>query len=600
MRHRERTRIGQWRGLFAAPLLLLAACGTLAVTEVAKPALPSKPIPARLGVHVTGEALKKAFADPDRRRLGLAPGQYFTDVILLPPETRYVAPQDILDQFGVDLILQLQLIDTKSSGDMNAIFIAAIPLTFGEPLAPIMSYEITVTVEANLRDARTGRLLWAKTEPTLATDHFSPIGPEEKMAELAQRGLYNAVVKVFETVKQELAAYQPGAVPKLAAKTGGGAALRQVEKELKALEEQERQVAEQKEEQKREQQKLAAIQQQIEEKKKRIEEEKQNRVGGSVSLSQAEKELKALEEQERQVEEQKKEQQKLASVQQQIEEKKKRIEEEKQKLEKAVGKAGQPIAPQANRYAIVVGIEQYRERIPKAEFAVQDAKAMAQFLTAQGGYREENVILRLNEQATKSDMEKYFEAWLKNNVDAKSSLFVYFSGHGAPKADTGEAYIVPYDGDPAFIEQTGYPLKRLYQTLEKLPTKNIVVMLDSCFSGAGGRSVLAKGAKPMVLTVEGMASSSKAVVLAATSGSNLSLADQETGHGLFTYYALQGMGGEADANGDGTIDVQELFEYLKPQVQRVARRTYNTEQVPQLIIPPALSAQPPVKLIQRK
>lgn len=600
MRHREGRRIGPWWGLFAAPLLLLTACGTLAVTEAAKPALPSKPIPARLGVHVTGEALKKAFADPDRRKLGLAPGQYFVDVVLLPPETRYIAPQDILDQFGVDLILQLQLIDTKSSGDMNAIFIAAIPLTFGEPLAPIMSYEITVTVEANLRDARTGRLVWAKTEPTKATDHFSPIGPEEKMAELAQRGLYNAVVKVLENVKQELAAYQPGAIPKLATKAGGSAALSQVEKELKALEEQERHMEAQKEEQKREQQKLASIQQQIEEKKKRIEEENKSRVGGSVSLSQAETELKALEEQERQVEEQKKEQKKLAAVQQQIDEKKKRVEEEKKKLQKAADKASQPIVPQANRYAIVVGIEQYRERIPKAEFAVQDAKDMAQFLTRQGGYREENVIVRLNEQATKSDMEKYFEAWLKNNVDAHSTLFVYFSGHGAPKADTGEAYMVPYDGDPAFIEQTGYPLKRLYQTLEQLPTKNIVVMLDSCFSGAGGRSVLAKGAKPMVLTVEGMASSSKAVVLAATSGSNLSLADQETGHGLFTYYALQGMEGEADANGDGTIDVQELFEYLKPQVQRVARRTYNTEQVPQLIVPAALAAQPPVKLIQRR
>ncbi|OGX03640.1 MAG: hypothetical protein A3K11_00850 [Nitrospirae bacterium RIFCSPLOWO2_12_FULL_63_8] len=247
-----------------------------------------------------------------------------------------------------------------------------------------------------------------------------------------------------------------------------------------------------------------------------------------------------------------------------------------------------------------MGIEQYREQIPKAEFATRDAKDMAQFLTSQAGYREENVILRLNEQATKSDMEKYFEAWLKNNVDANSSLFVYFSGHGAPRAETGEAYIVPYDGDPAFIEQTGYPLKRLYQTLEKLPTANIIVMLDSCFSGTGGRSVMAKGAKPMALTVEGMASSAKAVVMAATSGSHLSLADQDKGHGLFTYYALQGMSGDADANGDGAIDVQELFEYLKPQVQRVARRVYNTEQVPQLIIPPNLVNQLPPRLVERQ
>src|SRR5581483_9341421 len=64
------------------------------------------------------------------------------------------------------------------------------------------------------------------------------------------------------------------------------------------------------------------------------------------------------------------------------------------------------------------------------------------------------------------------------------------------------------------------------------------------------------------------------------------------------YYALQGM--QADANGDGSIDVQELFDYLKPQVQRVARRTYNTEQVPQLIIPPALAVQAPPRLMEHK
>ncbi|MBI5776041.1 MAG: caspase family protein, partial [Nitrospirae bacterium] len=374
---------------------------------------------------------------------------------------------------------------------------------------------------------------------------------------------------------------------------GGGAALSRVEKELKALEEQERRAGEQKKE---ELKKLAAIQQQIEEKKKRIEEEKKSRVGDSAALIQAEKELNALEGQERQVEEQKK----LATIQQQIEEKKRRVEEERKQLEKIVGKPGQPIVQQANRYAIVVGIEQYRERIPKADFADRDAKAVAQFLAKQGGYREENVIVRLNEQATKSDMEKYFEAWLKNNVDANSSVFIYFSGHGAPKAETGEAYIVPYDGDPAFIEQTGYPLKRLYQTLDKLPTKNVVVMLDSCFSGTGGRSVLAKGARPMALTVEGLSNSgTKTVVLSATSGSHISLADQEKGHGLFTYYALQGLSGDADANGDGAIDVQELFEFLKPQVQRVARRVYNTEQVPQLIIPSSLVNQLPPRLIER-
>ena len=47
--------------------LALAGCGTLAVTEEPAPQIPARPIPARLGVHITGEALKKAFADPTRR-----------------------------------------------------------------------------------------------------------------------------------------------------------------------------------------------------------------------------------------------------------------------------------------------------------------------------------------------------------------------------------------------------------------------------------------------------------------------------------------------------------------------------------------------------
>jgi len=77
--------------------------------------------------------------------------------------------------------------------------------------------------------------------------------------------------------------------------------------------------------------------------------------------------------------------------------------------------------------------------------------------------------------------------WLANNVESDSRVFIYYSGHGAPDPRTGDAYLVPYDGDPSFIENTGYSLKKLYDTLGKLPSKEIVVILDSCFSGAGGR-----------------------------------------------------------------------------------------------------------------
>ena len=48
---------------------------------------------------------------------------------------------------------------------------------------------------------------------------------------------------------------------------------------------------------------------------------------------------------------------------------------------------------------------------------------------------------------------------------------------------------------------------------------------------------------------------------------------------------LKGLKGEGDANGDGKIEIGELFSYIKPQVERIARKTYNNEQSPQLIAP---------------
>jgi hypothetical protein len=245
-------------------------------------------------------------------------------------------------------------------------------------------------------------------------------------------------------------------------------------------------------------------------------------------------------------------------------------------------------ATKKDSYAIVVGIEQYREKLPKADFAVQDANAVREYLTKTLGYPEENVVVRTNDRATKNDMEKYFGQWLKNHVEPGGSVFIYYSGHGAPNPKTGEAFLVPYDGDPAYVNDTAFPLKKLYESLEQLPAKEIVVVLDSCFSGAGGRSVLAKGARPMGFSVENsMTAKGKTVVLAASSGEQISGTYDEKGHGLLTYYFLKGLQGEADSDSDGAVTMTEMFEYVKPKVERVARKDYNNDQTPQLMADPA-------------
>jgi hypothetical protein len=242
--------------------------------------------------------------------------------------------------------------------------------------------------------------------------------------------------------------------------------------------------------------------------------------------------------------------------------------------------------PNRNAYAIVMGIERYRQKLPNADFAAHDAEIVKEYLAKAMGYPEENIILLQNDRALKSDLEKYLGKWLANNTEPDSAVFIYFSGHGAPNPKTGEAYLVPYDGDPKFLDDTGYPLKRLYENLSRLPAKEVVVVLDACFSGAGGRSVIAEGARPLVMNLEQTPAPAKnMIVITAASGEEISSTYEEKGHGLFTYYFLKGLKGEAEFEKSGGITVRNLYEYVKSNVPRIARRLYNHEQTPQLIAP---------------
>ena len=223
-------------------------------------------------------------------------------------------------------------------------------------------------------------------------------------------------------------------------------------------------------------------------------------------------------------------------------------------------------------FAVVIGIEAY-QTIPRSDYSKKDAETVKGYLAALG-FQERNVELMTDQRATRSGMEKALEAWLPNQVTKESTVFVYFSGHGAPEPATGEAYLVPYDGDPNYLGVTGYSLKRLYDSLGKLPAKEIIVVLDSCFSGAGGRSVLAKGARPLVMTATSGPMPARVAVLAAAQGSQISTSTPDKGHGVLTYYFLKALQ-------DGKTELADIYTTIKPQVEDAARRL-NVQQSPSL------------------
>ncbi|MEW6741037.1 MAG: ankyrin repeat domain-containing protein [Nitrospirota bacterium] len=225
-----------------------------------------------------------------------------------------------------------------------------------------------------------------------------------------------------------------------------------------------------------------------------------------------------------------------------------------------------------NDLAVIIGIESYKG-LPKSDYSKSDAGLVKDYLK-ELGFKERNIEFITDSDATKSSIEKSLEAWLPNRIKKDSRVFVYYSGHGAPEPKTGDAYLVPYDGDPNYLEVTGYPLKRLYDNLGKLKVAEVVVVLDSCFSGAGGRSVLAKGTRPLVMMTDIKTVPSNMAILSATQGTQISTSSTEKGHGVFTYYFLR-------AIKDGKKTIADIYEYIKPMVEDEAK-TLNVQQSPSI------------------
>ncbi|MBF0329677.1 MAG: caspase family protein [Nitrospirae bacterium] len=228
--------------------------------------------------------------------------------------------------------------------------------------------------------------------------------------------------------------------------------------------------------------------------------------------------------------------------------------------------------PRPNDLAVIIGIEAYKG-LPSSDYSKNDALIIKDYLKALG-FQEKNIALITDQDATKSGIEKSIEAWLPNKIKNDSRVIVYFSGHGAPEPNKGGAYIVPYDGDPNYLETTGYSLKRLYERLGMLESQEIIVLIDSCFSGLGGRSVFAKGARPLVMLSDIKDMPRNMAVLSATQGTQISTSAPDKGHGIFTYYFLKALK-------DGKKTIAEIYEQIKPLVENEAK-ALNVKQSPSI------------------
>lgn len=245
-----------------------------------------------------------------------------------------------------------------------------------------------------------------------------------------------------------------------------------------------------------------------------------------------------------------------------------------------------PLRPDA--FAVVIGID-YRGRldIPNLQYPSQDAKKVYDILTdpRYGGVPVENAILLLNEKATRSEIISA----LRKIKTWDGYIYVYYSGHGAPKTEMDafvDGFLVPNDvviTDAKTMEQTSIKISDLQEMIESSQAKGVMVALDACFSG-GGKSIVPKGAKPLVgipVSPELMKLSGTDKILIASSAVNeQSWEDEGLQSGIFSHYLLEGLKGKASR--DSWIKADDLAKYIRDKVPMIARKLKGFEQTPQV------------------
>lgn len=231
--------------------------------------------------------------------------------------------------------------------------------------------------------------------------------------------------------------------------------------------------------------------------------------------------------------------------------------------------------------AIIIGIENYR-RVAKADFANADAKEFYTYASRALGIKPENIKLLVDDGADLSDVLDAFQNWLPLKVNkGKTDVYVFYSGHGYPSQDGKGLYFLPFNVDSKILDRTSVKQKEIVSALQKAQAKSVTMFIDACYSGqTRNGEVLVAGIKPMFITPEERVYPPEFTVITASAADQFSSASQDLKHGIFSFYLMKALEGDADENNDGRLTSGELQRYLSDMVGRQAmglNRTQNTQ-----------------------
>jgi len=242
-------------------------------------------------------------------------------------------------------------------------------------------------------------------------------------------------------------------------------------------------------------------------------------------------------------------------------------------------------AARPSLYAVVVGIQEFKNPQFRLNYPVSDATLFAETLkrNATTLFQTVNIkMLTTLPETTRENLQQTLTG-LRQKVSAED-LFVFFvASHGT--VDEGEYFLITSNvgsASTARLKADALSQSDLKSLIANIPATKKLVVIDTCNAGALGDSL------QVALLTRGMSEVTAMKILGRAVGSTVlsaSTSAQEAlegyrGHGLFTYVVAEGLAGKADADKDGFVSTLELAAYVDDRVPALAEEIFKHAQYP--------------------
>ncbi len=246
---------------------------------------------------------------------------------------------------------------------------------------------------------------------------------------------------------------------------------------------------------------------------------------------------------------------------------------ERQNVEQALGPSFDRLNPadkkvytNPNSLALIIGVADYSRTNAEAIYADNDARQFYDYAKMKLGVPASNIKELINQKADRVEIGLAIKDWITRSTKTnKTDIYLFFAGHGLASDNGKDMFLLPYDGSPRLLE-SAIKRKQLFIDIQQANPRSVTVFLDTCYSGTTRSTDMLIASRPIVIRALEQSIPNNFTVFSAAAGDQTSKPLEEAKHGMFSYFLMKGMEGDADANADNKITARELHAYVEQNV----------------------------------